>query len=144
MSSLPLLMSFLLCVKLQPQKIIPGSTSRCTMSGCFKACEPGWVYCSELCIVRHAEESLRMIREHRHRMFGSKPKEVCATASIHHLNRCQTITLCRGSRPRIPSRLKNEMTQPTTGHEVPLVKPEKRDLQRTPNDRNLHDAFEPP
>ncbi len=66
------------------------------------------------------------------------------SSSIHHLNRCQTITLCRGSWPRTPSRLKNEMTRPTTGHEVPLVKPEIRDLQRTPDDRNLHGAFEPP
>ena len=47
-------------------------------------------------------------------------------------------------RPRTPSRLKNEMTRPTTDHEVLLVKPEISDLQRTPNDRNLHGAFEPP
>ncbi len=37
----------------------------------------------------------------------------------HHLIRCQTVTLCRGSWPRTPSRLKtNDPANP--GHEVPL------------------------
>ncbi len=45
---------------------------------------------------------------------------------IHHLIWCQTVTLCRGSWPQIPSRLKTNDP----------ANPEIRDLQRVSDDRN--------
>ncbi len=39
------------------------------------------------------------------------PFKLIGILYIHHLILCQTVTLCRGSRPQTPSR-ESEMTQP--------------------------------
>ncbi len=55
--------------------------------------------------------------------------------------KCQTVTLCRGSWSRSPSRLKAKWPS-HFGHEYPC-KAWMWDLQRGSNNRNLHGTFEP-
>lgn len=46
--------------------------NRCVISSCGNPAEPDSVYCSEQCIVKHAEESLVALEKAQQMRFGSK------------------------------------------------------------------------
>ena len=53
---------------------------KCIIPTCTNLAEPDSVYCSEQCIVKHAEESLVVIEQQKQLRFGSK--SVCFSLSI--------------------------------------------------------------
>ena len=50
--------------------------SKCVISSCTNSAKPDSVYCSEQCIVKHAEESLVALEQEKQMRFGST-KVVC-------------------------------------------------------------------
>ena len=55
--------------------------TKCIRSGCSNSVMADSVYCSEDCIAKYAEESLRVLQQERERNYGSRSVEVCCLLS---------------------------------------------------------------